>query len=237
MIVRLLLCDVFEGILPPSIPSYSRMFENLFDSVQPGLEYRTYRAYDRELPSFSGDGVACDDLFVVTGSRAGVYDSLPWIEPLAGFIREAHRRRASLAGICFGHQMIAQALGGRAEKFPDGKGSGIRSARIVGKRAAARFPESGFKLAYSHGDQVTRLPEEAENFAEADHCPFAGFTIGNHVLTFQGHPEFGKDFVAHLLAGNFDELSPSETDEALSTLTEPTHHAEAARWMLSLSGR
>ena len=235
MTVHLLLCDAFDGLLTPTFPSYPRMFEELFNAVRPGLTYRVFPVYAGTVPSFSDQAISREDLFVVTGSRAGVYEALPWFEPLAAFIRAAHKRKAKTAGVCFGHQMLAHALGGKVEKAAEKRGDGILSARTFGTRTAERFPGASFNLVYSHEDQVVRLPAEAENFATADHCPFAGFHIGSHILTFQGHPEFTPEFSRYLLEEHDDGLSEAEKKAALGSLNLPTHHREAARWMLALA--
>ena len=63
------------------------------------------------------EGIHDADGWLITGSRHGAYEDHPWIPPLEEFIRDAYAAQVPLVGICFGHQIIAQAMGGKVEKY------------------------------------------------------------------------------------------------------------------------
>lgn len=200
----------------------------MFDSVCDGVGYRVYNIFDRQLPPTAGRG----ELHLITGSNSAVYDRTPWVEDLLEWIKAAHRSETPMAGICFGHQAVARALGGRVERSPKGWGTGIRVSQILTGRAGGFFPD-GMALHYNHHDQVTVLPAEAELFATSAFCKYDGFTVGNHIVTFQGHPEYTDDYNLHLLR-NHSKGEPEETvRNGIRSIQELTHNGRQAARMIA----
>lgn len=232
MTVNLLLCDTFPGLLPPYIPSYVSMFTNLFDATGQSVGYRVFRTMDGELP----DVAEVRGLCLITGCNKSAYDTDDWILRLREWIVRADARRVKLAGICFGHQCIAQALGGRVARAPQGWGTGLRESRVVDDEALRYFPGGRMRLLYNHHDQVTALPPRAELVATSPFCPNESFRIGRHILTFQGHPEYVADYNRHLLE-HFAENEPMETRRAaLASLRAGKHDGSVvARWLLDFA--
>lgn len=231
MRINILLCDTFPGLLPDYIPSYIYMFTNLFDSVERGIEYNIYRAMDGELPYPDPNG----GLYLITGCDQSAYDDTPWIKALLQWIVKAYEAKAKLVGICFGHQCIAQAMGGRVERAPQGWGFGIRESHVIDGEAQRYFTDGRMRLMYNHHDQVTVLPPTATLVATSDFCPVESFRIGNNILTFQGHPEYIVDYERHLLA-NFADNEPEQVKvKALESLNTMDHQGTiAARWILDI---
>jgi GMP synthase-like glutamine amidotransferase len=164
--------------------TYPAMFERLLGGQ--GFEFRTWSVVRGEMPDAPSDA----DGWLITGSRHGVYEDHPWIKPLEGFIRAARDAQVPMAGICFGHQIMAQALGGDVAK--SGRGWGI------GRHEYMSGVSSVAILAF-HQDQVLRLPDGAEVTLSSEFCPFAGLRYGDWGLSWQAHPEFSADYCRDLL--------------------------------------
>ena len=169
-LLGLLEVDRLDPQLIGDYGSYGRMFERFFDGLRADLDYRYYQVQDGELP---GQPTECD-AYLITGSRASAFDDLPWINPLLDWIRGFHLARAKIIGICFGHQIIARALGGRVERSLRGWGLGARDLQLI-QNPAPRWlsgtDRRSFRLLYSHQDQVVMAPHGAVILAGDPFCP------------------------------------------------------------------
>jgi len=90
-----------------------------------------------------------------------------------------------------------------------------------------------FGLLSSHKDQVVRLPERAEVFASTPFCPNSGFTIGDHILTFQGHPEFSKGYSRALIELRRELLGEPGYSSGVESLGKPVHQSMVGRWIIN----
>ncbi len=234
-LLGLLEADILDPDLAADVGSYGRMFAHYFDRLGGRLRYRYYQIQAGELPRHIDE---CD-AYLITGSRAGVYDDLDWLPPLRAWLRDFHAGGARIIGICFGHQLIADTLGGRAERSSRGWGVGARAEPID----AAAWPTSlglpvghPLRLLYSHQDQVTRPPPGAVTLAGSDFCPYAALAMGKTLVSFQGHPEFTRDYLRALLARRRDRLGETSYAAALASLSQPTDEDVLGHWLLRFIG-
>jgi len=172
--------------LQPDHGDYDLFFRRLLGENR--FEYQTFAVVDDVFPS----GPDVVDGWLITGSKFSVNDQDEWIGKLEDFVREIHASGMPLVGICFGHQMIAKALGGVVDRSPDGWTAGPT------EYARDDLGRSQTMLAW-HQDQVLQKPEGAKVLATSQFCPFAILRYGDTVLSYQAHPEFSADFVKGLV--------------------------------------
>ena len=171
------------------------------------------------------------DAWLITGSASGVYDPEPFIPPLIEFVRAAAEAQIPTVGICFGHQIVAQSLGGEAIKSD--KGWGIGTHRYSLYERPVWLPETlaapEFDTYVSHQDQVVALPPGAKVLAGNDFCPNAMLTVGNTILTLQSHPEMSSAYAGELYDVRRPRLGDARVDAALETLADAPHAPDADR--------
>ena len=182
-----------------------------------GFQFETFDVVDMEFPP---SALACDG-WLLTGSKHGAYDDLPFIPPLEDFIRAAYEQAVPMVGICFGHQIIAQALGGKVEKFKDGWAVGRQSYELDGETV---------HLNAWHQDQVVEKPADATVCASNGFCENAALVYGDRAFTVQAHPEFNASYIASLVKYRGQGVVPDDLlTEATDNLEKPTDNALLAR--------
>lgn len=212
---------------------YDAMFRRMFRDVAPDLDFRTYAVVEHVLP---GSPEECD-AWLVTGSRHGVYDALPWMAPLKAFLRACIEAERRIVGICFGHQILAEALGGRVEKSTRGWGAGVHRYEALETAERAGFPLKGALALYAmHQDQIVETPPDATVLAQSDFCPSAVLAYGPleapFALSVQPHPEFDADFVGDIARQRRGDAMPEPVaDKALASLAEPVDSRPVAAWL------
>ncbi len=215
---------ILETGVPPEpladeFGSYPDMFAQL---LGPGFEIETFDVQKGDLPE-----PAAHHAYLVTGSPAGVYDPLPWIELLQDFIRNAGE--AKMVGVCFGHQVMAQALGGEVIKSPKGWGAGLHRYEVVSPQ---RWTNGELRIAIpaSHQDQVVRQPPNTDVVARSDFTPLAALAWTDRpAISFQFHPEFSVGYAKALIEERFDRVN--DPDAALASLDAPNDNRAVAGWI------
>ncbi|MCR9126033.1 MAG: type 1 glutamine amidotransferase [Rhodobacteraceae bacterium] len=181
-----------------------------------GLTFENHAVVDGVFPP----GPEAADGWLITGSKFGAYEDLPWIAPLENLIREIHASGKPMVGICFGHQIIAQALGGRVERFAGGW--------AVGRHAYPLLGESHAINAW-HQDQVVAVPEGAQVVSSTAFCANAALLYPGHAFTMQPHPEIDSTYLRGLLEVRAPGVVPDDLRAAAAAqLDAPTDSARLA---------
>jgi GMP synthase-like glutamine amidotransferase len=218
--------DVPESLRPRFGP-YNAMFHRMF--APEGFEFETVQLADGQpLPD---PGTL--DAVLITGSSAGVYDThYPWMEPLRAFIRAAYAGKTPMLGICFGHQIMADALGGDVRKSEKGWGLGRHVYGVTSRPAQIGGALPEFAIACSHQDQVIVPPEESEVFLSSDFTPNAGLVYRNGAaMSLQAHPEFDDDYTIALAEMRRGKTTDEVIDTAIASVARPSDSAEMAGYL------
>lgn len=220
---------------------YPSMFARLIGSVDPDAEFAMYKVVREQYPNAPTDA----DGWIITGSRHGVYEGHPWIEPLKAFLRACVDQEVPVAGICFGHQILAEALGGRVEKSPKGWGLGVHNYSIDKQVPWMSDAGDTFASHALHQDQIIDLPPSSTVVASSDFCEYAALVYGDiekpTAFSIQPHPEFSADFVDELI----EQRTPSVFDATIAktargTLGQNVDNQKWAQWIygfLALASR
>jgi GMP synthase-like glutamine amidotransferase len=208
------------GDLSSQFGDYPAMMTQM---LGPEFETQSFDVPTGQFPNDPGEHAA----YLITGSPAGVYDSLPWIEALCDFIRSASGSK--MVGICFGHQVMSEALGGHVEKSNKGWGAGLHHYSVArhepwmdGARPVA--------IPASHQDQVVIQPPNTDVVVKSDFTPFAGLAWTDRpAISFQFHPEFSPAFAKALIEKRYDIVP--DPGAAIASLNAPNDNDRVAGWI------
>ncbi|MDG1737520.1 MAG: hypothetical protein P8L68_04835 [Paracoccaceae bacterium] len=169
--------------------------------------------------------------YLITGGKYSVFDTLAWQDRFLDFIGDVISKNIQIIGICYGHQAIAQVLGGVVERSPRGYGVGLMPVSVVADTSWCQSSEDPLMLHAMHQDQVTVLPEGAEVFLSSDFCPISGFTFNNNVLAIQQHPDFTCDLNYDLIKKREDRIGEKTAIAAIAALEGRDDTAASVEWM------
>jgi GMP synthase-like glutamine amidotransferase len=207
------------GDLASQFGDYPAMFADLLGD---GFEVESF-----DVPAGLYPDLSARDAILITGSPAGVYEPLPWIEPLQQFIRSA--KDCKMIGVCFGHQVMAEALGGHVTKSGNGWGVGLHHYSVVHDEP---WIDSAGEIAVpaSHQDQVVVQPPNTEIVAASDFTAYAALAWTDRpAISFQFHPEFSPAFARALIEKRFDVVPDPEA--AIASLDAPNDNARVGGWI------
>ena len=192
-----------------------------------GIELTTYRCDEGSIPQSPGE----QDGWLCSPSRLSVYDDHAWLREVESFLRDLVATETPYVGICFGHQLMAQALGATVAKAECGWGIGAQRYDIIAPQPWMDPPADHIVLAASHQDQVIQLPHGATLLARAEYCPIGGMLIGERAWTLQVHPEFSPSLADSLLATRLALFGEDNARRARETLSTPLDQVRVASWI------
>ncbi len=227
MRVGLLECDHVGRRFAGIAGDYRDMFGELFGRYRPEVELVAFDVVAERFPPSVG---ACDG-YLCTGSRFSAYDDAAWIARLESFVRELHDSHTPFVGICFGHQVLARALGGEVAPAGDGWGVGVHAMSVEGTAGWMAPPRDPCVLRFMHHDQVLVPPPGAALLGRTEHCPVAMFQHGPTSLGIQAHPEFGAAFTDALVRDRTAAIGEERAAAALARADQPTDEAVVTAWM------
>ncbi len=231
-IVTVLRCDfVPEPDRTNHGDAHERMLVHLAEAAERAgldIELRWIDVYNGELPADDDPSA----LFVTTGSATNPDSEEPWVEALRGWMRRAVAARRPVYGVCFGHQLLAHALGGETRRHPGGWEVGRvemahRFTLPPGGAATDALPAADdqgadqVSLLMSHQDEVSALPEVAVPWLVGDFCTHQGYVIPGVAAAVQGHPEYAGPQVADLYARRRHILGDAMADSATESARSP----------------
>lgn len=230
MKIGLLQCDDVAPALIGLHGNYPDMIQTLLHTVDPALSFEVFACHQGRFP----DIATRMDGWITTGSKCGANDDADWIGQLSDVIRRLWQTRQPLVGICFGHQMIAKALGGQVERSPLGWGLGAYPTTLEQQEPwMTPWQSTTLQLLASHQDQVTELPPQGRVLARSGFCPIYMMQVGDTCLGIQGHPEFSRAYTADLLASRRDRIPPERLQAARHSLRGAVNDLLVGRWLLN----
>ena len=229
MKIGILQCDDVTETLQAKHGNYPLMFTRLLERIDPQLVFTVFRVIDGDYP----DSVDDCDAYITTGSRCGVNDDEDWVIQFAHFVAKLYASKKKLIGICFGHQMMVKALGGKVVKSDKGWGIGVAVSRIIERKSWMDESVAEISLIVSHQDQVVELPAHTDVIAASDFCPFYMIQISDHFLGIQGHPEFSKTFSQDLMNARRDRIPHQRIDTGEASLVYPIDDTLITRWLVN----
>lgn len=227
MRICVMVCGRVPETLSDVMPGYLESFRALLAPQLPDAEFSACSAIDGEFPR----SVTEHDVYIFSGSPHGVYEDLAWIRQAEDFVRAATAADRVVIGGCFGHQLVAQALGGEVRKSERGWGIGVHAHGLTVREPWMDGGPDAVNVLVSHQDQVVRPPEGAVVLAASDFCPNAMLRIGDRILTMQGHPEMNVPTVDRLLEMRRDRFGEDVYARGKDSLETPLDHGAMARWL------
>ena len=225
----LLICDRVRPELLPIQGTYFEMFQKLL----PEMDLVPYYVCDGKFPQSVNE----EDIYITTGSSFSVYDDIPWIIELRDFVTKIHKAKKYFIGICFGHQMMAHALGGLVDKSDAGWCIGVHQSEILKQELWMNPFKKRINLLMMCQDQVIQLPPGGKVIAKTDLCPVSMFTIGSTFLGIQAHPEYSKLFDQGLYNIRRELIGDKTLNQADKTLPKTLNNELVATWIMNFVQR
>ncbi len=228
MRIGILKTDAVREELVGEFGEYPDMFKTLLAPVAPDFEWVVYDVEHGEYP----EDIDEVDAYLITGSKSSVYWDEDWIHRLSDFVRDIHEHKKKMVGICFGHQMVAHALGGKTEKSEKGWGIGAHEALFQHMPEWHDGEDPEFFIAVTHQDQIVEPAPGTRVLAGSEFCEHAVCQLGEHILTLQGHPEFVKGYQDSLLEIRRESVGEETYQAGKESLERELDSPRVAHWLV-----
>ncbi len=203
-------------------------FADFLGPAMPGWTFHFYYSAEDEFPQHLADF----DGFLITGSPVSVNDNTEWMKKLALMVNKIEQMGKPLAGFCFGHQLIAKALGGSVGLNQHGWNIGLFDLDIETPQPWMNPAQPTTKLYHFNKERVLALPRDAIPFAGAEGYPYFGYAIGDRIMAIQGHPEQPRRAMENFLKGAEDVVQPGVVQKATRSFDTGQPDSELwARWV------
>lgn len=209
-------------------PDDGEKFITLLSNERPDWEYSNHMVFQGEFPR----DITNYDGFLITGSTASSNDTDAWVQRLQEMVRAIDGAQIPLFGACFGHQLIAKALGGTVVENPGGWRFGVAHSAIATPCKWMAPTNAALPQYAAHCEQVSRLPIGATTYATAKGTPHAGFTKGTHIATTQYHPEMTCSFFDQLVGALAGILPTATIANARAEKDQEVRGDLMARWIV-----
>ena len=210
----ILQCDDVLDKFQDQFDNYPEMIIDSFRELEGDIDFDIFDVRFNRYPDTPNEY----DFFVITGSKASVYDAQPWIRALVDFVKKLGESSISTFGICFGHQIMALAYDCEVSKSDKGWGVGITTADVSEKGSDLGISGQFLNMIVSHQDQVTGIPSNAEVLAKSDFCPFFAVKWSDSLISIQGHPEWQKGYSEALMNDRRDRIPKQVLEAGIKSL-------------------
>jgi GMP synthase-like glutamine amidotransferase len=204
------------------------MFTAMLSNLDSSIEMHFFDVIAGQFP----ENIDSCDAYMASGSKASVNDDLPWVNALERFIWQLFIADKAFVGICFGHQMIAKALGGKVACSDKGWGVGIATTLVHAYKPWMLPKKEQIKLIVSHQEQVCQLPPETQVLMGNDFCPYAMIQVGKHFLGLQGHPEFTRVYSKALMKRRKAVIAKRAYQQGIDSLTQQADDQLMVNWII-----
>ena len=229
MNIGVLLCDNVDAEVQKQYGTYNDFFKSFISHSEPSARIKYYQVNQGEFP----EKLTGHDAYMISGSRRSCYEDEPWIKQLLVLIKKMSKAHVKIYGICFGHQAIAEALGGKVEKNKAGWGLGVHDFDAEAGLIWAEPYKAKASMVVSCQDQVVKLPHDAEVYLSTPFIKHGGYFIGKNIITTQAHPEMNHEYGKYLLSKRVKAqvISAEQAKEDTATFSKPLDNALISRWV------